>query len=1088
MSQAIEVFKNILNPNAEARKAAEQTLEQTKTIPFSDALNFYLEGMKSEDKKISQLAALMFKKTLLDDAKYLNTLSSDVAEKLINEVFYKLVDVQKEWKFLERVAENIARLYTIANLKNSFNQIVDLFNHESPIIRRFAIFLLDSISDLNLIKEDLVQITFDSFKTLFSKGLEDTDPNVRIITLKATTTLLGSISNKTLLMEFSSLASFIVRSLVYCLQNDVDGTKSISCLETLNILVEVHPKLWKEDLESFITVICEILSAPTLSLQIKNSTFQIILSLSKGTPAYLRKSEVFKTKFIPLLLVLLKDLDNLNDLSEWTKLSEESDNDREEMFYSAREGIEILAQDLGQKFLDIINPYIGKMVNSSDWTEVHGGLTCIGWLSEVFQKQFKPEIPNLLEFISFGIGHAHPRVRHSALSALGLFSTSNKPSLQEKYHGIIIPALAKIISNEEENLRVRTQAITSLISFLKGLIDEEDSGEVEDFSDLLKPYSKDLLQLLAKIFNDSLKIDNFQLQETSLSCISLIATILDQEFTPFYNDIMPFLKELLLSLLSQSSASKKQLTATCISTISFICSSVNKNPEPFLNDFNFFCDLFDKLLPTLKEEDPEVIAVFKAYSHISTSMKEGFYPYLEKIFPILSKYISADIDIKLEDVDLEKIDDDVSTKSAPGLILQSEGINKKLSMKTFTLQNKIMALDVLKDICLNMGNSFYPYIDKFLLLVKPLVNILYSRKLRKISVKSFEAAIYACKDEAQQKQIVDFIFPDFLEKLGNDAGIGMIRDIKYTLKVLIFAITEIKSVNVFNQEFVVTLYASLGKVIQFIEKKKSLVRDSIGKEDAYDENDKEGFGEDLEVLNEVNRRVMELSGILYKLYKEQLTDLVNNNLTSLFEQILINAVKTSKDEQELVYSLCFFTDVLNYSSIETFRKYFIYFIENSLAYKTKNFDILQNVVFGFGIIAERTTPEEYQQVAGVISDTISSLITAKVTEDSQTCFDNAIASLGKVLYFKTQTTDEGSKLAERFLLMLPLKHDFEESNSSLALLCRHFLQNHPLIHDQRNFLQIKAIFNKAAELNKDNDFITADTKILIDQALSAIGN
>ena len=65
----------------------------------------------------------------------------------------------KDWKFLERIGENIAKLYSVVDLSRSFTQIVSLFNNENAVIRRVSIFLLDSIIDLNLIKEDLIQVS-----------------------------------------------------------------------------------------------------------------------------------------------------------------------------------------------------------------------------------------------------------------------------------------------------------------------------------------------------------------------------------------------------------------------------------------------------------------------------------------------------------------------------------------------------------------------------------------------------------------------------------------------------------------------------------------------------------------------------------------------------------------------------------------------------------------------------------------------------------------------------------------------------------------------------------------------------------------
>lgn len=654
---------------------------------------------------------------------------------------------------------------------------------------------------------------------------------------------------------------------------------------------------------------------------------------------------------------------------------------------------------------------------------------------------------------------------------------SNKTDIQENYHSNILPALGKIIANDSENIRVRVHAISCLVSFLKGLVNESEADEVEDFSDVLKPYSKELLTLLANIFNLSLKINNKRMQESTLNAISFIANVLDSEFEPFYKDIVPFLKELLINLINNRNDSNKALISDIISTISFICSSINKNSELYMNDFMEFCNMFEALLGKVKEEDPEVAAILKAFSHISTSMKTNFYPYLEKIIGKLEAYCKADIDIKYEDADIEK----VTEKSlSPGILLECHGVAKKFSMKTFVLANKTMAYDVIKDICLSMEAAYYPYIKRTLLLSKDIINLSYCRKLRKIGARTFEACVYACSNEKQQNEVFNEIFPCFLDKLSKDVETQCIRDIKYNLKVFIHIFTEVKSVNVVSEDFIRSLYQHLKGIVALMEARKITVKESVKHEDAFDENDVDGFSADIEVLNEVNRRVMELSGIIYKLYKESLTELVNSTLADLFYSILQKAVNETKDDQEIVYSLCFFTDVLAYSNTSTFRKVAPEFLKICRAIVTKNEDVIQNIIFGYGIFVERSDVDEYVPNAELISNSISNVITTmKATTKNGTCFDNAIASLGKVLFFKTQNSEEGLVLAKKFLDMLPLKHDLVESNSSLKLLCQQFLLGNPLISHNQNYDSIRKIFEKAVKQDEESAVLDSEAKDLM---------
>jgi hypothetical protein len=78
-------------------------------------------------------------------------------------------------------------------------------------------------------------------------------------------------------------------------------------------------------------------------------------------------------------------------------------------------------------------------------------------------------------------------------------------------------------------------------------------------------------------------------------------------------------------------------------------------------------------------------------------------------------------------------------------------------MKTFVLQNKIYAAEVLRDICLNMGTSFSPFLEKYLHLSKPLIKFTYSSKIRKFCTDSMRVAVLACTTENEMKFVIDFM-------------------------------------------------------------------------------------------------------------------------------------------------------------------------------------------------------------------------------------------------------------------------------------------------------------------------------------------
>ena len=86
--------------------------------------------------------------------------------------------------------------------------------------------------------------------------------------------------------------------------------------------------------------------------------------------------------------------------------------------------------------------------------------------------------------------------------------------------------------------------------------------------------------------------------------------------------------------------------------------------------------------------------------------------------------------------------------------------NKKLSIKTYVLQNKMMAVEVMHDIAINMGKSFNPFLEGYLKISRDLMKFAYSRKIRKYSIDAIKPCIIACIDDNQLKTVFDYYFND----------------------------------------------------------------------------------------------------------------------------------------------------------------------------------------------------------------------------------------------------------------------------------------------------------------------------------------
>ena len=99
-SSSIQFFENLMSPNKEIREAAEKDLEKIKTLPVSESLKIFDEGMCSQNENIFQLSTLMLKKVYLDNKEKKDSLSNEEKNKLL-QLLKSKIDFNKNWKNLQ---------------------------------------------------------------------------------------------------------------------------------------------------------------------------------------------------------------------------------------------------------------------------------------------------------------------------------------------------------------------------------------------------------------------------------------------------------------------------------------------------------------------------------------------------------------------------------------------------------------------------------------------------------------------------------------------------------------------------------------------------------------------------------------------------------------------------------------------------------------------------------------------------------------------------------------------------------------------------------------------------------------------------
>ena len=398
-SKYIQFFQNLKSPNKEIRQQAEKDLEQIKQLKIEQSFPIFQAGISSEEPKISQLASLMMKKVYFENKDIRSNLTNEQILNIKNFLKSQIsFNSNKNWKTLQRIGDNLAYLYQLSDMKESFSEILFWFNSNEPLARKFSIYIIEFLSDLSFFKSDLVQSNLNDFKNMFIKGLNDNDIQVKVSSIKSFCGFLKNLNDDKLLEEFSELIENLLNCTLSILGNDEFSDKEI--LESLNNLTDFYPKFWKSKIEILIEVTVKISKEKKLSNNTRSSSLELIYSLSKIMPSKIRKSNNFINLFIPELFELIKEIDNENDINKWEKIIKEDENDLEDMFYNVKSGFERLSLNLGGKyFMETINKYIKQYLLSENWIEIHSAFMILASICEGCKEVFKDNLTELLDYI-----------------------------------------------------------------------------------------------------------------------------------------------------------------------------------------------------------------------------------------------------------------------------------------------------------------------------------------------------------------------------------------------------------------------------------------------------------------------------------------------------------------------------------------------------------------------------------------------------------------------------------------------------------------------------------------------------------------
>lgn len=288
----------------------------------------------------------------------------------------------------------------------------------------------------------------------------------RVASLKATACFLQSVTDEKILAKFKTLQKQMLAIIVDSLKVDEDQGKQ--ALEKLVDLTQMHSQFWKDSISPLVKIVSDIVRVKDFEHGTRAQAAEVVLNLTEQMPAMMRKAPEMKSEFFPAIVQLVTECEE--DTEVWAKSTDDELGTGSDAYSTGVSAIARLSLQMKEKFtIDASASLIQSCLAHADWNVRQAGFMTFGLIAEACKDWYRSNMEEVMTRVCHGIQEEHTRVKYARLAALALIMTQLSPQIQFKFHSELVPALLLIVKNEQE-MKVKTQAISCLYHFAKGLI------------------------------------------------------------------------------------------------------------------------------------------------------------------------------------------------------------------------------------------------------------------------------------------------------------------------------------------------------------------------------------------------------------------------------------------------------------------------------------------------------------------------------------------------------------------------------------------------------------------------------------------
>jgi hypothetical protein len=847
----------------------------------------------------------------------------------------------------------------------------------------------------------------------------------------STAFIVANEDDNVILKSLSSLLPLML--LVIAKHIDGDDDESVwSCLEELAANV---PKFLRPRLTDIFTMCTKVVGDTEMPNDLRHTALEVLITWAENAAAAVRKDGA---KFVPLLveqcLALMVDVE---DDDEWeTSWDDEDDDDADSNWVVGETSLDRLACALGGKtVLPHCRELVPKMLNQpGNWKYRHAGLNVLSAIGEGCHKQMESTLQSVVETIIPFFGDKHPRVRYAACNALGQMSCDFAPTMQKRLHDKVIPVFLNALG-DVSSPRIQAHVGAALVNF------SEDCPK-----SILVPYLDQIMLKLCWVLENAFQAANEKpkrlVLEQIITTIASVADVTEEQFTAYYDRVMPCLKYILENAITKEVLVLRGKTIECVSLIGL---AVGK--ERFLPDATQVMEVLLKAqsIPigavngTENEDktddvDPQQSYMISAWARMCRLLGKDFQPFLPQVMPAVIAAASMRPEVMVMDSEeaaqLSEEDDWSVVKL---------GDKQCLGLRTCGMEDKATACQMLVCYARELKDVFADYVKPVAELMVPMLKFYFHDDVRIAAAECIPHLLESARDGRGPEFVAEIwasVAPELINAIDVDPDAEVVAEHMHSLAQSV----EILGVGCLTDDH-------MNKLLEIIDKRfkqhflNQAERAEKAKDPDFDTEVEEELIEEVDVDIMILSKMADITHAFFSTHKEVMFPVFDKLLPYVAK--LMEANQPAKNRQ---WGMCIFDDLIEFTGPHSV-KYQQFFLPTMIAaLEDEESSNRQAAAYGFGVMA-LNGGNAYAQVCAEALPLLGKMIErpdARTTELASLATDNAISAVAKILSNHGALLDT-AQMIPHWLNWLPTWEDKEESPFIYGYLCDLIEGQHPAV-------------------------------------------